>query len=119
MKFVKFISILLIISLIGCVRAAPYLTEEQEKRIDNVNIFRVSSTQEKDFTIISEVDAADCSGPHRTRLYGNEDLAIDTLKRKAVALGADAIIDVSCEFVPFINNCWAARVCKGKAVLWK
>jgi hypothetical protein len=50
------------------------------------------------------------------RVTGNVDRAMDTLKRKAVAINADSIIDVSCGAAPMLNNCWAAQKCTGRAV---
>jgi hypothetical protein len=41
---------------------------------------------------------------------------MDTLKRKAVAINADSIIDVSCGAAPMVNNCWAAQKCTGRAI---
>jgi hypothetical protein len=41
---------------------------------------------------------------------------MDTLKRKAVAINADSIIDVSCGAAPMVNNCWAAQKCVGRAI---
>jgi len=50
------------------------------------------------------------------RVVGNVDRAMDTLKRKAVAINADSIIDVSCGAAPMVNNCWAAQKCTGRAI---
>ena len=47
------------------------------------------------------------------------DDAIETLKKKAVAMNADAVIKVSCGAAPFLNNCWAAQRCIGDAVIFQ
>lgn len=111
--------IILGILLMGCVSGPPYLTEEQEKKSNDIQVYRVGSTQEKQFIVVGKVEAADCTGPAKSRLYGKEEFSIDYLRKKAVALGADAIIDVECRNAPLINNCWAAKLCVGKAIKWK
>ena len=113
------IAVILIALMYGCVSGPPYLTDNQEKMVSDISVYRMESFPEKPYAVIRDLNAADCTGPSRTRLYGQENLAIDYLKRKAVALGADAIIDVACRFAPFVNNCWSANVCTGKAVIWK
>jgi hypothetical protein len=112
-------TIFLVALLSGCVAGPPYLTDNQEKMIPNIQVYKVWYPPDKPYAVIRDVSAADCTGPAGTRLYGQEDLAMDYLKRKAVALGADAVIDVECRSAPFINNCWAARLCSGKAIIWK
>ena len=109
---------LLTIFLGGCVSGPPELTVEQLRKIGDLEIFRTGTAPKKEFKIIADIEAADCSGPV-TRLYGDEGKAIDTLKMKAIEIGGDAIVDVSCKSVPFVNNCWAAKKCNGKAVGWK
>lgn len=116
----KLISILLFsATLIGCVSGPPQLTYEQHKKAGDIKIFRVDTTPDKEFKFIAAVEAADCSGPGGSRLYGDEGKALDILKMKAAAVGADALSDVSCGAAPFVNNCWAAKKCDGKAIGWK
>ena len=115
----KYAAGLLVIFLIGCVSAPPYLTEEQEKKVSTIKIYNAGEKQKNGFTIIAEVKAADCTGEYGTRIKGQELLAIEKLKAKAVTLGADAILDGSCSYAPFVNNCWAAAVCDGKAAILK
>jgi hypothetical protein len=114
----KIITIFLIALLAGCVSGPPNLTADQERRVGDIQVFRVGAMQERSFIFLKEVDAADCTGPHG-RFYGREEASIDSLKRKAAALSADAIMDVDCRFAAFVNNCFAASVCSGKAVIWK
>lgn len=116
----KKILVLILMSFVaGCVAGPPELTLDQEKRLNNIKIFMAGSKPDKDFNFVSEINSADCSGPGGSRLYGDEGKAVDILKMKAAALNADAIVDVSCGSAPFVNNCWAARKCDGKAVVWK
>ena len=49
--------------------------------------------------------------------HGADEKAIDILKRKAVALGGEAVVEVSCGGVS-LKNCPAARKCTGNAVRW-
>ncbi|WP_444921580.1 hypothetical protein ACJJID_03975 [Microbulbifer sp. CnH-101-G] len=72
-----------------------------------------------EYTTIDDISAADCSGaPYGGRVWGDAEKAIEALKAKAASLDADAIINTSCSAAPFVNNCWAAKLCSGKAVKW-
>lgn len=113
------ILLLSLLVLTGCVSGPPYLTKAQENKVNDIKIYRAGSQHIENYTLFEEIKAADCTGPGGSRLYGQEELAIDYLKRKAVALNADAVIDVECGSGAFVNNCWAARICAGKAVIWK
>ena len=109
----------LAIALAGCVSGPPKLTDKQLTKVSDIKIFKNGTSPEKEFKVIAAVEAADCSGPGGTRLYGDEGKAIDILKMKTAALDGDAVVDVSCGNAPFVNNCWAAKKCDGKAVNWK
>ncbi|MDB5744933.1 MAG: hypothetical protein JWR68_3248 [Polaromonas sp.] len=116
----KLVSCLLLPTLLaGCIAGPPQLNYEQYKKAGDMKIFKVGTTPEMEFKLISEVDAADCSGPGGSRLYGDEGKALDILKMKTAAMGGDAIVNVSCAAAPFVNNCWAAKKCEGTAVSWK
>lgn len=116
----KIISIFFLLAILtGCVAGPPQLMDEQIKRLDDMKVYKVGTMPDKDFKIVGEVSAADCSGPGGSRLYGDEGKAIDILKMKAAALNSDAVINVECGSGPFVNNCWAAKICTGKAVIWK
>jgi hypothetical protein len=116
----KFFAILLFSSaLMGCVSGPPQLTYEQHKKASEIKIFKVGTSPDKEFSLVAVVEAADCTGPGGSRLYGDEGKALDILKMKAAAVGADALSDVSCVAAPFVNNCWAAKKCDGKAINWK
>lgn len=101
--------------LVGCVRGAPYLTEEQETKVRDVKIYKLGEAKAELFNIVGEIKAADCTGPMGSRFAGKEELALAILKQKAVALNAMYVIDVNCYHAPFVQNCWAAAVCDGKA----
>lgn len=105
--------------LSGCVSAPPSLTSEQTAKARNMKVFKTGTRPDRKFNVVTTVEAADCSGPGGTRLYGDDGLAIDALKMKAVAAGADAVSDVSCSSVPLMNNCWAAKKCQGDAIKWR
>jgi hypothetical protein len=112
-------TLMLLSMLAGCIAGPPELTLDQEKRLTDIKVFMSGSKPDRDFNPIGEINSADCSGPGGSRLYGDEGKAIDILKMKAAGLNADAIIDVSCGSAPFVNNCWSAKKCTGKAVAWK
>ena len=95
---------LLCAALLGCVSGAPKLTVEQTEKVASIKAYKLGIASERAFSIIVPIEAADCSGPGGSRLYGNEGKAIDILIRKTAALGGDAVVDVSCEGAPFVNN---------------
>jgi hypothetical protein len=113
-----FAVLLLAASLAGCVSGPPQLNSEQYKKAGDMKVFMAGATPDKTFKFVLAVKAADCSGLGGSRLYGDEGKALDILKMKAAAAGGDAIVDVSCGAAPFVNNCWAAKKCEGKAVRW-
>lgn len=108
---------LLVLSLAACVSGAPRLTPEQLERLSSVNVHKKGEAIEQEYTVIKRISAANCSGaPYGGRVWGDAEKAIDTLKRKAIAIGADAVLEVSCSTAPLVNNCWAAKACSGTAV---
>lgn len=102
--------------LMGCVSGAPKLSQEQTEKLKSIKVYKKGESPGKDYTVISEVVSADCSGPGDTRLYGKEGKAIDVLLKKSAALDADAVVNVSCGAAPYVNNCWVAKKCSGDAV---
>lgn len=114
MKFVVIYIVLFL--LVGCVSGAPKLTAEQQQNLSTIEVFKTGSKPDLEYSIVSTISAADCSGPGGSRLYGDEGKAMDILLIKAAALGADAITNVSCGAAPLVNNCWAAKKCDGDAV---
>jgi RcsF lipoprotein len=110
-------TVVLIISLCGCVSGAPTLTSAQESQESAVAVYKPGDAAPGQFKTLGSISGADCSGaPTGGRVWGNAEKAIDTLKRKAVEVGADAVINVSCSAVPLLNNCWAAEKCSGEAI---
>ncbi len=104
-------------ALIGCVSGAPTLTTEQEAQVSAVQVFKAGDPGPTQYQSLGTMSAADCSGaPGGGRVWGEAEKAIATLKEKAVAAGADALIGVSCSAAPFVNNCWSAQKCTGEAV---
>lgn len=114
-----FLFALLSFFLTGCVAGPPILTQEQMQIANRMQVFEKGNVPAKEYKILSEVEAADCSGPGGTRFSGQNRLAIYELKQKAAAINGDAVINVSCSTMPFVNNCWAAKVCEGKVIKWK
>lgn len=111
------LSMILSIGVYGCVSGAPTLTPEQASRASRVAVYKVGDSTPGKYQILDTVSAVDWSAaPAGGRVWGNADGGIDTLKRKAVALGADAVIIVSCSSAPFLNNCWSAQKCSGEAI---
>jgi hypothetical protein len=103
--------------LTACVSGAPELTPEQEQKLSNVSVYPPGEAPTQTFKPMGDVSGADCSGaPAGGRVWGNAEKAVESLKKKAVAAGADAVIDVHCAAAPFLNNCWAAQKCTGQAV---
>lgn len=103
--------------LSGCVSGAPTLTSEQSMKLSSVKVYKDGEFATNEYTVVKKITAADCSGtPYGGRIWGDAEKAIDTLKRKAVFVGADAVIEVSCSSAPFVNNCWAAKSCSGIAI---
>jgi RcsF lipoprotein len=104
----------------GCVSGTPQLTVDQYHKLSTLKIYRAGEALEKPYRSVGRVDAADCSGHVAgARLSGSSDAAIETLKSKAAALNADAVINVTCAPTPFLNTCWAAQECSGEAVVFQ
>lgn len=103
------------LTLSGCVSGAPTLTPAQELRVSRVAIYKVGESPREKYQTVQTLSAADCSGaPAGGRVWGNAEQAIDTLKRKAVEIDADAVVILSCSSVPMLNNCRAAQKCSGE-----
>jgi uncharacterized protein YbjQ (UPF0145 family) len=115
----KYLVLLLVVLLAGCYAGKPYLNAEQEQKAYEVRIVKLGESQAAQFNILGDVKAADCTGKGGTRIKGQEELAIEALKAQTVMLGGDTVIDVACTYAPFVNNCWAAAVCSGKAATIK
>jgi hypothetical protein len=110
----------LAVTLVSCVSGPPILTPDQEDRLMKISVHKAGENPVREYTVLEEISGADCSGaPAGGRIWGNTEKAIETLKKKAVAMNADAVINVSCGAVPFLNNCWAAQKCSGQAVIFK
>jgi hypothetical protein len=104
-------------ALSSCVSGAPTLSDDQEHKLSALTVYPLGQLPTKPYHVLATISAADCSGsPMGGRVTGNVDRAMDTLKRKAVAIEADSIIDVSCGAAPMVNNCWAAQKCTGHAI---
>jgi len=117
MKIITIISFLVVLA--GCVSGAPRLTPEQTAKLVEIDVLKKGRVTEKKYTVIKDISAADCSGaPYGGRIWGDAEKAIDVLKAKAAFLNADAVINTSCSAAPFVNNCWAAKICSGKAIKW-
>jgi hypothetical protein len=108
------------LALGGCVSGAPQLTPDQQSRLEKISDYKVGEKPSKEYKVLEEISAADCSGaPAGGRIWGNAEQAIGTLKRKAVVINADAVVNVTCGVVPLLNNCWAAQKCSGQAVVFQ
>jgi hypothetical protein len=112
-----FFSPIAVLILSSCVSGPPSLSDDQEHKLSSVSTYPLGQTPAQPYTVLGNLSAADCSGsPMGGRVTGRADRALDTLKRKAVAINADSIIEVSCGTAPMVNNCWAAQECTGKAI---
>jgi hypothetical protein len=106
-----------VFALSSCVSGAPTLNDDQEHKLSALTVYPLGQLPSKPYNVLATISAADCSGsPMGGRVTGKVDRAMDTLKRKAVAINADSIIDVSCGAAPMLNNCWAAQKCTGRAI---
>ena len=104
----------------GCVSGAPKLTQEQRESVKNVSVYKKDDSVPSKYSVVGDISAANCSGaPYGGRIWGNAEKAIETLKEKAVSLGADGVVNTSCSVAPFVNNCWTAKKCSGTAVKFK
>ena len=117
----KFLFTLLIISVLyGCVSGAPRLSTKQQELAKTIPVLKKGEVLNKEYAVIEKISAADCSGaPYGALVWGNSEKAIETLKKKAVSIEADGVIEVSCSVAPLVNNCWAAKKCSGIAVKFK
>jgi hypothetical protein len=115
-KYLSSISIFLALS--SCISGAPTLNDEQEHKLSTLPVYPLGELPTKPYHVLRAISAADCSGsPMGGRVIGNVNRALDTLKRKAVAINADSIIEVSCGVAPMVvNNCWRAQECTGRAI---
>ena len=90
--------------VVGCVSGPPELSPEQERHLSTLNVYPPGEVPKQKFEPIGEVSGADCSGaPAGGRVWGNAEKAIETLRKKAVAQGADAVIEVHCAAAPFLS----------------
>ena len=106
--------------VVGCISGAPRLMPDQQLRLEKITVHETGNNPSQEYTVLEGLSAADCSGaPGGGRVWGNAERAIETLRRKAAAVNADAVVNVSCSAVPFLNNCWAAQKCSGEAVLFQ
>jgi len=87
-----------IVSALGaCVSGAPALTPAQQHKLQTLTLYQRGQLPTGPYVILGTISAADCSAaPLGGRGSGNLDRAMDTLKRKAAAMNADSVIDVSC-----------------------
>jgi hypothetical protein len=121
MRFNNFWLLGFLLSLGGCISGAPTLTSEQEAKVEKMMVYKVGEKPDREYKVLQDISAADCSGaPGGGRVWGTAEKSIDTLKRKAVEINADAVINTSCGAVPLVlNNCWAAQKCSGEAVVFQ
>jgi hypothetical protein len=81
-----------VLALSSCVTGAPTLNDDQERKLSALTMYSLGQLPAKPYTVLAAISAADCSGPPGGgRVTGNADRAMDTLKRKAVAINADSI----------------------------
>jgi len=106
-------------TLVSCVGGPPQLTAQQFMQLEKIELYKEGDKPSKKYEKIEEISAADCSGaPGGGRVWGKSKIAIGVLKMKAASKNADAVINIDCSSVPFVNNCWAAQKCDGIAVKW-
>ena len=121
MRFNNLWLVSFLLTLGGCISGAPTLTSEQEAKVEKMMVYKVGEKPDREYKVLQDISAADCSGaPGGGRVWGTAEKSIDTLKRKAVEINADAVINTSCGAVPLVlNNCWAAQKCSGEAVVFQ
>ena len=105
------------LSLFGCIGGAPQLTADQQSRAAKMAVYSPGQEPGKPYRVLEPISAADCAGaPAGGRVWGDAERAVETLKEKAAALNADAVVNVRCGAAPLLNNCWAAQKCSGDAI---
>ena len=115
----KKLPLMFLFIITGCVSGPPTLSQDQLKKLGTIEVYKEGEIPSKKYEKITEISAADCTGaPAGGRVWGNAEMAIQTLKKKAASRNADAIINTSCSSMPFVNNCWAAQKCDGIAIKW-
>jgi hypothetical protein len=121
MRFNNLGLLVVLLALGGCISGAPTLNSDQEAKVSNMTVYKAGEKPDREYKVLQEISAADCSGaPGGGRVWGTAEKSIDTLKRKAVEINADAVINTSCGAVPLVlNNCWAAQKCTGEAVVFQ
>ncbi|MDH5633902.1 MAG: hypothetical protein OEZ10_13065 [Gammaproteobacteria bacterium] len=112
----KLLLILLVLVLASCISGPPHLNSEQLARAEKITVFEKGKKVQRPYQKIQELSSADCSSV--SGYTGEETVALFNLKKKAVYLGADAIINMSCGTSPLINDCWAPKTCSGIAIKW-
>src|SRR5689334_22943722 len=96
----------------GCVSGAPDLTDAQEQAAARVAVYKGGEALPVGYSSLGPISSGDCSGaPAGGRVWGDAGRAIDSLKQKAAAMNADAVVGVNCSNVPLLNGCWAAKKC--------
>ena len=102
--------------LVSCVSGAPRLTDDQQVRLANIQLFKAGNEPKQSVKLLGEISGADCSAaPYGGRVWGTSQGAVEVLKAKAAAMNADAVVEITCYSIPFLNNCWVAMKCNGSA----
>ena len=104
----------------GCsyevIRVDP-LTVDAVRR--DVSVYRLADLSEKNYRVVRSVTATSCSIKTWDPAPTPED-AIDQLRVKAARLGANGIMNVTCERpegVSLAMRCWASLTCHAAAIL--
>jgi hypothetical protein len=104
----------------GCayevIRVDP-LTVDALRR--DVPVYRLADLSEKNYRVVRPVTATSCSMKTFDPAPTPED-AIDQLRVKAARLGANGIMNVTCERpegVSLAMTCWASLTCHAAAIL--
>lgn len=102
----------------GCISAPSSLTAHQQLHIDEIKLYEGDDIGGRHYSVIKKVSAANCSGVDFDfiRIHGVKHVALMDVRKKAAAMNADAVVNITCNRVPLLNNCWLATKCSGYAV---
>ena len=108
--------VLFSVLLAACVSGPPHLSPAQISKAENLKVYMSKETVNRAYKKLDIIEAVDCSSIKG--VSGHDSTALFNLKKKAVYIKADAIIDVSCRTAPLVNDCWAPKSCTGVAIQW-
>jgi len=119
-KMILSIMILSILALsISCVTNPDIrqLSPETRARAGKIMVYKGFSIPEDKYQVIGYIEGISCKGTYYSNKVVNEQEAINGLRIKAAQLGADAVINVVCQYKGWgFSNCVQSILCVGDAI---